>query len=1092
MARNNRAEKVLIDFILEPKLNKKAFKKEMKEAEIAMLKAQHKMNKNTSDINTRAYVNRLNEFKRFKKAEADYELKSTKSTEQKKDNIRKKFLTKAASRFKRAMSTLTAYASAGMLLFGAINAIKTMVMELLELDKAMARVAVITGTTKKELDGLKTTIYNVASSFGVAVKDVTSFTVEMSKLGKTSDEIEGLASQSAALAMILGEDMVTSGKLMVTTMNQFNLSTIEASRVAGTFFKTIKSSPLAVKDMQTTMQYIGSAAHAAGLSIEEVGASMALLSSKGLKASKIGTGVRNVILKLSADGRAFSEVMEEMAEKGITLTEALEKFDKRGAVAGFTLINNWNTVKDAIEEATSSTHLLYEAMRSGDNKLDMFARGLNRLKGFFAEVFTGVKLERTIEDDLWDVRSALVAMNLEIPDLIKKLDELGDQEITAESVIGMLSDPKAIEEATKKLEEGGMYIDDFANVMRNHLIPALKDVQSYSLKEKSITDIIKKESDKVLSLSVQLKDDIIKGNKNIEQAKKAADGYAKDYRDVIAELINPFTQKKFTEKELDDMVSKVTSDAYNAFVGAVKNFNINDAKKEVNKLTNDLKELKTQWENGTIEALGIDGYERKLADLEEKKEIYCSLLKGTVFEGLCSKESTKDFISALLKELNENKDDLLREIDGFYDIWGAEMRTLSQTRSGEMKGMLTKKEFLENLVDEDTPPEEALQSYKDYVRNFIDMVNKIIKDEAELKRGKVSGEAVEKVGVLKDSNIQLEELIKKAEAAGADSKVIEKLKGQVEDNNNKMEQILIDEKKMLTLINKAEEDAIKSGEDKADKTDLLTATIPEKDEMKEKLKMYANFLGEILDTYMMWADEMSSQENARYKREKENVANRYSFERDVLKDASDHNLITAEQYAQKSKQLELKKIDDTNAIAKKQFEANKKADIRNAALEGTANAAKALAVTTGEAGVLGIPPGIAAAALVAAQTAIAVSAISQRQYSPLRFAEGGKVEGRSHAQGGVPFTVQGQGGYEMEGGEYIIKKSSVNYNTLPLLEAINNDRRYNPTHFANGGQIEKPDVKSDEPMIVRAYVTEKDLDAYERNKLVRTSNKNLF
>ena len=131
MARNNRAEKVLIDFILEPKLNKKAFKKEMKEAEIAMLKAQHKMNKNTSDINTRAYVNRLNEFKRFKKAEADYELKSTKSTEQKKDSIRKKFLTKAVSRFKRAMSTLTAYASAGMLLFGAINAIKTMVMELL-------------------------------------------------------------------------------------------------------------------------------------------------------------------------------------------------------------------------------------------------------------------------------------------------------------------------------------------------------------------------------------------------------------------------------------------------------------------------------------------------------------------------------------------------------------------------------------------------------------------------------------------------------------------------------------------------------------------------------------------------------------------------------------------------------------------------------------------------------------------------------------------------------------------------------------------------------------------------------------------------
>ncbi len=1083
---------VVVKLTLEPDLKEQELKKELQEAEVAMLKAQQKMQKKSSDINTRAYVNRKNEHKRLVNQLSEYELKKHRDVTKKKDNITKTFLKKSASRFKRALGTLTAYASAGALLFTAINAVKEMVMELLELDRAMARVAVITGSTKSELDGLKTTVYNVASSFGVAVKDVTSFTIEMSKLGKTSDEIEGLASQSAALSKILGEDMVTAGKLMVTTMNQFNLSTIEASRVAGVFFKTIKSSPLAVKDMQTTMQYIGGAANAAGLSIEEVGASMALLSEKGLRASKIGTGMRNVILKLSGDGREFSDVMADMAAKGITLTDALEMFDRRGAVAGMTLINNWDAVQDAVSSTTTSTELLYEAMRSGENKLDRFERLTNRIKRNIASLFTGVEIETTIEDKLWDAREALMLMGEEIPDLMTKLNDLGEQEIDEDAFISMLSDEKSMAAAIKNIEKGQLFVGDYASVLRTQLIPALKDIQKYNLKEIAVNDIIKEQSDKVRKLSLELKDGIVEGTATIESAKADAAAFVDTWREVVSKLTNPLTEKLFTKEELDDMQGKMLSDAYQMFIGAVKNFNINDAKKEVDKLTGELKKLKTQWENGTIDALGIDGYKSKLADLEDKKEVYCSLLKGTVFEGLCSKENTKDFITALLKELNENKDDLLREVDGFYDIWGAEMRTLSQTRSGEMKGMLTKKEFLENLVDEDTPPEEALQSYKDYVRNFIDMVNKIIKDEAELKRGRVSGETVEKVGILKDSNVQLEALIKKAEASGADSKVIEKLQVQVEDNNNKMEQILIDEKKMLTLINKAEEDAIKSGEDKADKTDLLTASIPDKDEMKEKLKMYSNFLGEILDTYMMWADEMSSQENARYDREKENVANRYSFEKDVLKDASDHNLITAEQYAQKSKQLELKKIDDTNAIAKKQFEANKKADIRNAALEGTANAAKALAVTTGEAGVLGIPAGVAAAALVAAQTAIAVSAISQRQYAPLRFADGGKVEGRSHAQGGVPFTVQGQGGYEMEGGEYIIKKSSVNYNTLPLLDAINNDTRYNPTHFANGGQIESPSTTPNEPTIVRAYVTEKDLDAYERNKLVRTSNKNLF
>ena len=46
-----------------------------------------------------------------------------------------------------------------------------------------------------------------------------------------------------------------------------------------------------------------------------------------------------------------------------------------------------------------------------------------------------------------------------------------------------------------------------------------------------------------------------------------------------------------------------------------------------------------------------------------------------------------------------------------------------------------------------------------------------------------------------------------------------------------------------------------------------------------------------------------------------------------------------------------------------------------------------------------------------------------------RFPHGGTLEGGSHAQGGIPI--------EAEGGEFIIKKDSVNPSTLSLLEYIN-------------------------------------------------------
>ena len=46
-----------------------------------------------------------------------------------------------------------------------------------------------------------------------------------------------------------------------------------------------------------------------------------------------------------------------------------------------------------------------------------------------------------------------------------------------------------------------------------------------------------------------------------------------------------------------------------------------------------------------------------------------------------------------------------------------------------------------------------------------------------------------------------------------------------------------------------------------------------------------------------------------------------------------------------------------------------------------------------------------------------------------RFPMGGVLEGNSHAQGGIPI--------EAEGGEFIIKKDSVNPSTLAMIEFIN-------------------------------------------------------
>ena len=51
-----------------------------------------------------------------------------------------------------------------------------------------------------------------------------------------------------------------------------------------------------------------------------------------------------------------------------------------------------------------------------------------------------------------------------------------------------------------------------------------------------------------------------------------------------------------------------------------------------------------------------------------------------------------------------------------------------------------------------------------------------------------------------------------------------------------------------------------------------------------------------------------------------------------------------------------------------------------------------------------------------------------------KYVKGGKLKGPSHEKGGIPI--------EVEGGEYIIQKDSVNDKTLPILKEINNTGSY--------------------------------------------------
>lgn len=204
--------------------------------------------------------------------------------------------------------------------------------------------------------------------------------------------------------------------------------------------------------------------------------------------------------------------------------------------------------------------------------------------------------------------------------------------------------------------------------------------------------------------------------------------------------------------------------------------------------------------------------------------------------------------------------------------------------------------------------------------------------------------------------------------------------------------------------------------------------------------------------------------------EAEQLRQKHEKEREELDESLDNNKISHEMYynqlnllirKQAKEELDLKKKTEESKLALTQSvlgqikgmtgehtALSKAAAIAEATINTYLGVSKAISQ--------GMPMGAVTAAITLAAGMANVQKIVDTETD--KYEAGGLIVGKSHASGGVPFTVAGRGGFEAEGGEYIInKRATAMY--FPVLEAINKSAgygSYNPVYMAAGGVIKQP------------------------------------
>jgi TP901 family phage tail tape measure protein len=214
----------------------------------------------------------------------------------------------ALDRIKTAAKITASFAAAAAAITAVTRALGEGLREMIDYDQGLKNLQAITNATDAEVFGMGETIKNVARTTKFSTAEVAEGMVLLGQAGFSATESMQAMNSVADLATGTLSSMQFTADLMTTTIRAFGMSTVESSKAADIMANAINRSKLTIDKLRIAFNFVGAAAHQAGLTLEETAATMMVLANQGLRASTIGTGLRQVLSRLlSPTGRLREE-----------------------------------------------------------------------------------------------------------------------------------------------------------------------------------------------------------------------------------------------------------------------------------------------------------------------------------------------------------------------------------------------------------------------------------------------------------------------------------------------------------------------------------------------------------------------------------------------------------------------------------------------------------------------------------------------------------------------------------------------------------------------------------------------------------------
>ena len=199
-------------------------------------------------------------------------------------------------------------------------------------EEQMAILGVVSGETGRQLELTAQQAEQLGASSALSATQVAQIQVELGKLGMSLANVRALTPAVSDFAVASDMAAERAAEFAGALVNTFGIAATDMAHAMDVVTTAANISAADVDEMAYTFRYAGSAARAAGWSLEETAAAAALMSNAGLDASVAGTALRSILTDIVAPTRMAREQLRayglelRTAEGGVvSLAEILEQ-----------------------------------------------------------------------------------------------------------------------------------------------------------------------------------------------------------------------------------------------------------------------------------------------------------------------------------------------------------------------------------------------------------------------------------------------------------------------------------------------------------------------------------------------------------------------------------------------------------------------------------------------------------------------------------------------------------------------------------------------------------------------------------------------